>query len=182
MNLRELLPGLDTFQDQLRLDDLHQLRVNIGVIPFDVQNQIIFQAERYQRNLVRFGLYYYALVMTRQSSQQSPFHDHRTAPCAVKVLLSTATGIRFQGSTDGALAIADTSRFATGTACGSVGANIHQTRNDAPEKLVTLHLYWRFLNNPDVYSPEETSVQFFTNPTVERLGKKQENLLRRGHI
>ena len=65
----------------------------------------------------------------------------------------------------------DTSRFTTEAVCGSFDADIHQIRNETAENLVTLHVYSPFLNNVHVYSLEDTSVQLFTDPIVERLQK-----------
>lgn len=171
MTLPELLAELDAFQDQIPLDDLQQQLADTTITPADVQDKIIFRSERYQRNLVQVGPQYYALIMCWQSGQQSPIHDHRAASCGVKVLQGTATEIRFQRTASGRLTAADTSCFTTGAVCGSFDADIHQIRNETAENLVTLHVYSPFLNNVHIYSLEDTSVQLFTDPIVERLQK-----------
>jgi cysteine dioxygenase len=173
MTLPELLVELDTSQDQIPLDSLQQQLADTTIPLADVQDQIIFRPERYQRNLIQAGPHYYALVMCWQSGQQSPIHDHRAASCGVKVLHGTATEIRFQRDANGMLTVADTSHFVTGAVCGSFDADIHQIRNDASENLITLHIYSPFLNNVHIYSLEDTSVQLFTDPIVEQLQKRQ---------
>ena len=174
MTLPELLAELDMFQDQIPLDHLKQQLTHTTITPADVQDQIVFRPERYQRNLVQAGPQYYALIMCWQSGQHSPIHDHRAASCGVKVLQGTATELRFQRNTNGMLTTSDTSRFVTGAVCGSFDADIHQIRNEATDNLVTLHVYSPFLNNVHIYSLEDTSVQLFTDPIVERLQNRQD--------
>jgi cysteine dioxygenase len=127
---------------------------------------LVFNRERYVRNLVHEGPSYQALVLCWRNGQRSPIHNHRGSSCGVKVLRGVATETIFGRGPNG-MVLADRSReLPPGHICASADDDIHQVSNlQAGEAdLVTLHVYSPPLLRMDMFSLETPAVREWDDP------------------
>lgn len=169
LSLNDFFAKLDGYRERIPLDELngliHQLRISIDdVMPF-----ARFDDERYQRNLMRAGPAYHALVLCWQNGQRSPIHDHRGSSCGVRVLKGEMTETIFEFSPNGLIYPTSTSVAKEGTVCGSEDADIHQVSNLQPgdRELITLHIYSPPLLVMGTYSLTDDMVGEFADPVYE---------------
>ncbi len=167
-SLSQFLDRLDSFQSQISVEALVE---EIGALEIDwsqLESHLRFHPERYQRNLLRGGEWYHALLLCWKAGQRSPIHDHRGSNCGVRVLRGTATESTFLTTEQGLVYPTATCEFATGSVCASVDSDIHQVSNlQATEDLVTLHVYSPPLLVMGQYSLMNNLVSDFVDPVCE---------------
>lgn len=120
---------------------------------------IVRDDQVYTRSSIYRDEFFEALVLTWQSGQRSPVHNHRGSSCAVYVVEGTASEIMFEASPSGALFPAGTQHIRSGAACGSYDQEIHQIANlQAPgQDLVSLHVYSPPLKSMELFSLSQTT-------------------------
>ena len=169
LSLSAFLSALDTYAERVPLDELTAMlrRLDIGLE--DVRPCVRFGDERYQRNLLRAGPAYHALILCWRNGQRSPIHDHRGSSCGVRVLQGTMTETVFQFSANGMIVPTTTSELVEGGVCGSQDSDMHQVSNLQPgdQDLVTLHVYSPPLHVMGTYSLTDGSVGEFADPIFE---------------
>jgi cysteine dioxygenase len=127
---------------------------------------LVFNRERYVRNLVHEGPSYQALVLCWRNGQRSPIHNHRGSSCGVKVLRGVATETIFGRGPNG-MVLAERSReLPPEHICASADDDIHQMSNlqAAGSDLVTLHVYSPPLLRMEMFSLETPSVREWDDP------------------
>lgn len=146
--------SLDLLTDRLRQLDLHME---------DVRPFVRFGTGTYQRNLMRGGPGFHALILCWRSGQRSPIHDHRGSSCGVRVLAGTAVETTFERTPDGFVYATSSRTLHEGEVCGSQDADIHQMSNlQGPGvDLITLHIYSPPLIKMGMYSLTEAGVWEF---------------------
>lgn len=166
--LNHLLDTLDGYADRIAMRDLVPL-LQRSEFDFEWLSPFLrFHPERYQRNLLRAGSAYHALLLCWRPGQRSPIHDHRGSHCAFRVLQGTATESVFDRTSHGLVFPTESRTLPVGTVCGSVDADIHQISNLDPfEDLVTLHVYSPPLLVMGQYSLTAAAVADFVDPVFE---------------
>ena len=138
----ELLDLLDGYRDPIPLPQLAEWLRELDVAMSELEPWMRFAPERYQRNLLRDGPAYHALLLCWSPGQRSPIHDHRSSRCAFLVLKGTATESVFARTARGAIYPTHSRTLPVGSICSSFDADIHQISNLAEsDDLVTLHIY-----------------------------------------
>src|SRR5688500_12582187 len=101
LRLPELLDRLDAFAELVPLQYLTRWLDQLHLDLDEVQSCLRFASGTYQRNPLRFGTGYHALVLCWRNGQRSPIHDHRGSSCAVRVLSGVATETHFECGPNG---------------------------------------------------------------------------------
>ena len=169
ITLDEFLVEMDSHGDTVALDDLTGLLEQLDLDVEEVREHAQFSDEHYQRNLLRAGPAYHALIICWGSGQRSPIHDHRGSACGVRVLRGVATETIFKHGANGMIIPAQTRELQTGQVCGSYDTDIHQVSNLQPgdADLVTLHVYSPPLHVMGTYSLTDPVRKEFIDPIFE---------------
>jgi cysteine dioxygenase len=169
LELAQLLDRLDSFDERVPLDELTRWLDELEIELQQVLTCVRFGEATYQRNPLRLGTAYHALILCWRNGQRSPIHDHRGSSCAVRVLSGIATETQFERSPNGLIYPTFSRELPEGSVCGSQDADIHQMSNlqpgDAP--LVTLHIYSPPLLVMNKYSLTDPWVSEFVDPVYE---------------
>ncbi|RMF80522.1 MAG: hypothetical protein D6744_08135 [Planctomycetota bacterium] len=167
LHLHDLYERLDGYSRQVPLDDLTTWLRDLEIDPADLMEYARFDPHGYQRNLLRAGPGYHALLLCWLPGQRSPIHDHRGSSCGVRVIQGTLTETVFDRTPHGHIYPTHTGELSVGAVCGSVDADIHQISNLHPtENLITLHVYTPPLVRMGTYSLMHTRVEQFCDPVV----------------
>lgn len=154
MKLDELLDRLDAHAGPIPIGELVKWLEAVDLDPDDVAPYVRFCDEEYQRNLLREGPGYQALILCWKPGQASPIHDHRGSACGVRVVQGTATEIVFEIG-DGPMQERETHHLQAGGVCGSYDTDTHIVVNQhETDPLVTLHVYTPPLRNYRRYERE----------------------------
>jgi cysteine dioxygenase len=167
LSLEEMLTRLDCYSSHVPLRDLADM-LRCFEPDWDALEPFLqFHPGRYQRNLLRGGDAYDALLICWQAGQRSPIHDHRGSNCAFRVLQGTATESTFQRTPRGLIYPIRSHDWTVADVCASRDADIHQVSNLHDEDLVTLHLYSPPLRVMGQYSLQSTETTDFLDPVFE---------------
>lgn len=168
ISLAEFFAALDAMKDRPEAAEMRGMLERLDVRFQDVAPVARFAPEGYQRNLLREGEHWHALVLCWRSGQRSPIHDHAHSVCGVKVVRGVATETLFQRTPSGQLKALSSRDLEEGAACASCDADIHQMSNlQAPGKdLVTLHVYMPPLREMKQYSMSDATPRRFVDPVV----------------
>ncbi|MCH8829064.1 MAG: cysteine dioxygenase family protein [Planctomycetes bacterium] len=167
-SLSEMLDSLDLFSEQISLDRLASHIKHLAVDWSDLSGSVRFDRARYQRNLLRAGEAYHALLLCWKPGQRSPIHDHRGSNCAVRILRGTATESSFLTTEQGLVYPTGSRDLQEGTQCASASADIHQVSNlRSDEDLITLHIYSPPLLVMGQYPLTDSGVTDFADPVFE---------------
>ena len=160
MKLDEFFSALDRYEGCVPLPELCALQRKLQITLEDVCHATQFGDECYQRNPLRTGPAYEALILCWKDGQASPIHDHRGSSCGVLVLEGECTELIFTRDANGMLVAGRTNRFPQDSVCGSYDTDIHEIANRQGDgtKLVTLHIYSPPLSSFGVYSRESAEV------------------------
>ena len=169
ITLGEFLSELDTHVDPVDLGYLMRRLEVLDLDPDEVREYMRFSDERYQRNLLRAGPNYHALILCWKNGQRSPIHDHRGSACGVRVLRGVATETIFQRGADGTLQPRETRELPAGGVAASFDTDIHEVSNLQPgdADLVTLHVYSPPLLVMGTYSLTDSVRKEFVDPIHE---------------
>ena len=169
ISLAEFFDELDRYVERVPLDRLTSLLRRVDISMADVSGYARFNDERYQRNLMRSGEAYHALILCWRNGQRSPIHDHRGSSCGVRVLKGVLTETLFEHSANGLIYATSSSELKEGAICGSQDSDIHQVSNlqSDDRDLVTLHIYSPPLLVMGTYSLTSGSVGEFADPVFE---------------
>lgn len=169
LSLSAFLEALDGYGRRVPLRTLEALLRRLDIRFADVKPFARFNNDRYQRNLMRSGRGYHALVLCWKSGQRSPIHDHRGSSCGVRIVKGEMTETIFEFSRNGLIYPTSTTVLKEGAVCGSEDKDIHQVSNlqgdDA--ELVTLHIYSPPLMVMGTYSLTDEMVDDFADPVFE---------------
>jgi cysteine dioxygenase len=167
--LEELWAYLDGLTSRADMHTLARLLQQLDISADDVADCVRFNETTYQRNVLREGENYHALVICWRSGQRSPIHNHARSVCGFRVLAGVATETVFDWTPSGLLKPTATRDHAVGTIVASKDADVHQVSNlQAPgEDLVTLHIYSPPLMKMDTYSLMDRQVSEFRPVFVE---------------
>ena len=111
MKLDEFFSALDQYEDCVPLPELCALQRKLEITPEDVRDVMHFDDECYQRNPLRTGTAYEALILCWKDGQASPIHDHRGSSCGVLVLEGECTELIFTRDENGMLAERQTNQL-----------------------------------------------------------------------
>lgn len=169
ISLDDFLAELDSYTERVPLDRLTALLRRLDVSLDDVIDCARFNDERYQRNLLRSGSAYHALILCWRNGQRSPIHDHRGSSCGVRVLKGVMTETLFEVSANGLIFATSSSELKEHSVCGSQDSDIHQVSNLQPDgrDLITLHIYSPPLHVMGTYSLISGNVGEFADPVFE---------------
>jgi cysteine dioxygenase len=144
------------------LNWLRESRLTVAELSY----YLVFQRERYVRNLVHQGPAYQALLLCWRNGQRSPIHNHRGSNCGVKVLRGVATETVFGRAANGMILAERSHDLPPGHICASADDDIHQVSNlqAGAEDLVTLHVYSPPLLRMEVFSLESNAVNEWDDP------------------
>ncbi len=168
-NLDQMLAYLDTFEQDIPLDQLKRQLDDLVLDVDDIRDYVRFSPDRYQRNLLHTGPTYQALVLCWRNRQRSPIHDHRGSACGVRVLEGIGTETVFARSDNGLTYPTHSSQIKPGMVLGSFDSDIHQVSNlqAGDADLVTLHIYSPPLLVMGTYSLTSDRVEEFVDPILE---------------
>ncbi len=167
MTLSELLAALDQYADRVPIEDLLSLLDRTTISLDEVRDHVRFDDHYYQRNLVRRGTAYEALVLCWKNGQRSTIHDHLETSCGVIVIDGIATETLFARNARGWIYPTATEERAAGGVCGSADLDTHQLSalQEDGSDLVTLHIYSPPMRDIGVYDLAKNTVQR-VNPSV----------------
>ncbi|MBI5864522.1 MAG: cysteine dioxygenase family protein [Planctomycetes bacterium] len=166
--LSEFLAEMDRYEHRVPLDRLEAMLQQLDLAFEDVQEYARFGPDRYQRNLIRSGPAYSALLLCWRPGQRSPIHDHRGSSCGVRVIRGIATETLFERTRHGHVFATATHDMHEGGVCGSQDDDMHQVSNlqGPDEDLITLHVYSPPLLVMGLYSLMDTTVREFLDPVA----------------
>lgn len=169
MTLDEFLAVLDGYEGQVPLQDLESLVRDLEINVDIVRDYVHFGDDCYQRNRIRKGDAYEALILCWKNGQRSPIHDHRGSSCCVRVLEGELIETQFEHAPNGLIFATKSQSMTSGEACASVDADIHQISNlqAGDECLITLHVYSPPLGPIGLYSLEDAKVREMVEPVFE---------------
>ena len=173
MKLDELFERLDTIPRPILLSPLKHWLRQIDLKFRDFEPYVKFSEQNYQRNLMKQGLEYHALVLCWRNGQRSFIHNHKGSACAVRVIKGAATESFFDIGDNGLIFPVRSCVYREGQVIGSNDADIHQISNlQADDKdLITLHIYTPPLLSMDCYSLENNAVKTVTDPVFGLTGE-----------
>jgi cysteine dioxygenase len=167
--LGDFLGWMDQFKERLPLAELtsklRELDIDLDALrPF-----MRFSPERYQRNLLREGPAYHALLLCWKNGQRSPIHDHRGSSCGMRILRGVATETLFARADNGLVFPVSSRQLPPDTVAGSQDDDIHQVSNLQPGSadLVTLHVYSPPLLVMGMYSLTEPHIAEYSDPIFQ---------------
>lgn len=171
MNIHELLDQLDAFcnESTLPLDSLKQLLDQLDMPLESIDQSLVFNNEKYQRNLLRRRDNYEALLLCFEAGQRTPIHDHAGCECGVRVIAGEGIETIFERSPDGWLYATGSSTLPSGGVTGSADMDIHQLSNLQSQggRLITLHVYSPPLGEVGNYCIEDNSITRVTAESRE---------------
>lgn len=168
LGLEELLMTLDAATSALSVDRIETLLSQLRIDWEALQPWLRFDERSYQRNLIRGGAVYHALLLCWRPGQRSVIHDHRQSRCGFRVLAGQATESTFDRTGGGQIYPVQTRTLPEGTICCSEDIEIHQISNlEEQSDLVTLHLYSPPLQVMGEYSLTADGVAEFHAPIFE---------------
>lgn len=140
--------------------EVERLLTTVELTDKDLAPYLVWDEQRYSRNLVvqtdNSALY----VMTWLPGQFTAIHDHRGSTCGVRVLSGTMTEIRYLMAPSGCLYPAGTSALHSGELSVSIDEDVHQVGNiEKDEGLVTLHLYTPPMKGMKFYDTRDTWIK-----------------------
>ncbi len=91
ITLSGFFAALDQHTGQVPLEKLIGLLKELSIAVADVRDFVRFDDDQYQRNLIRTGPAYEALLICWKNGQRSPIHDHRGSICGVLVVKGTSS-------------------------------------------------------------------------------------------
>lgn len=158
--------GLDRAAGQLPLRTILDWFAEFSLTVQDLSDYLVFNPERYVRNLLHAGPAYQALVLCWRSGQRSPIHNHRGSHCGVKVLRGIATETLFARGPNGMVFPLGSHDLPAGHTCASADEDIHQVSNlqAGGANLVTLHIYSPPLLRMEVFSLDNPAVREWDDP------------------
>lgn len=168
LNLSRLLEELDTYDEKIPLECLNNL-----LLAFESYKDLIpftqFSERHYQRNLIRRGPAYEALLICWESGQRSMIHDHIGSNCAVKIIKGLAHETTFTKAPNDMVIPSTTKILKPNKVYGAEHSDIHQISNLQPDNqlLVSLHVYSPKLENMNVFSLTNPKVRQWSEATVE---------------
>ena len=165
----ELFAPLDKHPEPVSLEQLTAFLADLEIGIEDVRPYLHFDNSRYQRNLMRSGPAYHALLLCWRNGQRSVIHDHRDSCCAVRIIQGVATETLFERSANGLMFATSSRELAPGSVCGGQDMDTHQISNlqGGGEDLVTLHVYSPPLLVMGSYSLTEPAATDFVDPIFE---------------
>ncbi len=167
-SFESLLTWMDSHSHEVPLEDLMQ---RLGVVDVELDDLKEFERYgdlRYQRNLIKAGEGYHALLLCWKPGQRSPIHDHRGSACAVRVLSGICTETQFERTEQGDVYPTFTRQLYAGQVCGSYDHDMHQISNlSSHDPLVTIHIYTPPLLVMGQYSLTERSIGEFLDPVLQ---------------
>lgn len=167
IDLGEFLARLDALDGYPTEETLRDLFGALDLSFEDVADVARFSEDRYQRNLLREGSHYHALVLCWGSGQRSPIHDHVGSLCGVYVVRGVATETVFEHSASGGFRVVSMTDHGEGSVMVSFDTDVHQVSNlQAGRELVTLHVYAPPLLHMNQYSLDDGSARRFDDPIV----------------
>ena len=171
LSFPHFLDKLDTFDRHVPLDDLTRLMREVDLSLAELEEYIRFSDDRYQRNLVRAGRCFHALVLCWKSGQCSPIHDHRGSSCGVRVLKGEMSETPFARDAEGNLIEGETHVLKESAICGSYDSDIHEVSNrqESGGELITLHIYSPPLLRMGLYERGSRKVEIWHDPVQELL-------------
>ena len=136
----------------------------------DLANYLVFDRDRYVRNLIHAGPTYQALALCWRNGQRSPIHNHRGSNCGVKVLRGVATETLFDRAPNGMVVARGSHDLPPGHTCASADDDMHQISNlqAGGADLITLHVYSPPLLRMDMFSLDTPAVEDWLDPVNER--------------
>src|SRR5437016_5761592 len=157
---------LDQLAEPLPLQVILDWFRETAVTAEDVSDHLVFNPERYVRNLLHTGPTYQALVLCWRNGQRSPIHNHRGSHCGVKVLRGVATETFFAKAPNGMVMATGSRDLPLGHTCASADEDIHQVSNlqAGGADLITLHVYSPPLLRMDVFSLDTPAVLEWDDP------------------
>jgi cysteine dioxygenase len=160
MNLFQFFQRLDALPEPIKLEEVKPLLAELDLTAADVLGWTCFEPDRYQRNLIRRGRHYEALLLCFEAGQRTPIHDHAGSICGVKVIDGVGSETIFERTADGWLFAAETRKLPTGGVVGSVDMDTHQLSNLelGGRRLMTLHVYAPPLHTVGNYSITDNQV------------------------
>jgi len=164
--LEPFFTELDRLEDRIPLGRLTELLRELNVTIDDVRDHVMFSPDSYQRNLVRRGPAYEALLLCWKNGQRSAIHDHRGSACGVLVVKGTATETVFERNEQGWIYAVGSHEREEGGVCGSNDMDTHQISNLQPggQDLITLHIYSPPLGLVGNYSLTDNTVEEVVSP------------------
>jgi cysteine dioxygenase len=140
MGLDDFFCCLDGWDERVPLDVLLGLMAELNIREDELAAHIRFADAHYQRNPVRRGAWYQALILCWKRGQYSPAHDHAGSTCGVRVMCGTAKET-FYALVPGDLVRPTGSQLLTpGQVTGSQDGDVHRVAAEAGD-LITLHVY-----------------------------------------
>ncbi len=171
-SLVDLFDYLDNLTERASIPELRRLLGGLDDVTLDdFADHVRFGADRYQRNLVRSGPMYHALILCWRSGQRSPIHDHAKSTCGLRVLKGVSTETTFERTPSGVLKAVASADAPEGHVCASQDDDTHQISNlQAPgQDLITLHIYSPALVRMSTYSLTDGSVTEYTPVIFEHI-------------
>ena len=166
--LDELLDKLDGYTKKIPIADLRGLVENFEDDWNVFRPYLRFQNKRYNRNLIRAGENYHALLLCWKNGQRSPIHDHRNSRCVIRVMQGVATETLFATSDNGLVYPTTSRELVERSTSLSEDDDKHQISNlQAEGDLVTLHIYSLPPLVMGKYSLTTEKVTDFTDPIFE---------------
>lgn len=163
----ELFAELDRLQGPIAVDRIARVLERVDFASVDLSPWMRFDARTYERNLLRAGDEWHALLMCWRPGQRSAIHDHRGSGCVFRVIDGEATESTFARSSTGLVYPTGSRKLPAGSICGSADDDIHQISNLGDADLLTLHIYSPPLLVMGRYSLTEQSIREFVAPVFE---------------
>lgn len=158
-NTNSLIDALNCLPRPLNLKSLQKTVENASGLEQELLPMSIISDEYYTRNVIHQADDYDLLIVTWQSKQRSPLHNHKGSACVVKVLQGQATEITFEKSPSGMLFPIGSNSIKQGEVVSSFDEDIHQMTNLGTKCLVTLHIYAPSLKNMQIFSLTDTCLE-----------------------
>ena len=168
MSLEAFFDYLDGQAGRPEIGELRRRLERLEITFDDVAHAAQFSPEGYQRNLLREGTNWHALILCWDSGQRSPIHDHARSVCGVRVIRGVATETIYERTPSGQLKAVSSCDLPEGAVCASRDADVHQMSNlQAPgTQLITLHIYAPPLREMKQYSVDDATARPFVDPVV----------------
>ena len=165
-SLDSFFAALDTFETRVPLDQLVDMLRNVEIHPTALEPYQQFSTLNYQRNLIREGSGYQALLLCWSNGQRSPIHDHIGSSCAMRIIEGTALETSFERGPNGLVYATGSRELKEGYVCGSQDDDIHQVSNlqGGNVRQITLHIYSPPLIRMNVYSLTDPAVRLYDEP------------------
>ncbi len=169
LSLEALLDYLDSYEERIPLNLLKSNLRALALKPEEIERYKYFSDENYQRNLIREGNVYHALLLCWLPGQRSPIHDHKGSSCGVRVIEGVGMETVFAQTEEGLVYPYNSMPRREKEVFGSQDLDIHQMSNlqASGKNLITLHVYSPPLLNMGVYSLTDSRVRECEDPIVK---------------